>query len=245
MTGANSGIGYDTSYALANASPNNHVIMGARSSAKGLKALAELQARNPAGTLTFLELDITSDESIQAAAQNILSDFGVLDVLINNAGIYGAEGPVSRKNFQDVFNTNVFGTMLLTQALEPLLQKSADPRIVNVSSELGSITMRNDYSTKYTQVTGSTYRISKAALNMVTAALSYEYKEWDNPAKVWSYCPGYVVTNLTGEDDRQNRANQGAETSETSAQGILEIVKGDRDGNVKQFLAKRGVVHPW
>ncbi|EXA29124.1 hypothetical protein FOVG_19332 [Fusarium oxysporum f. sp. pisi HDV247] len=66
ITGANSGIGYDTSYALANDSPDNHIIMGARSSVKGLAALNEIQARKPAGTLSFLELDITSDESIKA-----------------------------------------------------------------------------------------------------------------------------------------------------------------------------------
>jgi hypothetical protein len=151
--GANSGIGFDTSYALANASPDNHVIMGARSSAKGLAALAEIQDRKPAGTLSFLELDITSDESIKAAAKKLSSAFGALDVLVNNAGISGKE-EVSRENFQTVFNTNVFGTMLLTQALEPLLQKSLAPQIINVSSVLGSITVRNDHSSAYTQVSG-------------------------------------------------------------------------------------------
>ncbi|KAH7118096.1 hypothetical protein B0J13DRAFT_652468 [Dactylonectria estremocensis] len=244
VTGANSGIGYDTSYALANASPDNHVIMGARSSAKGLAALTEIQARKPAGTLSFLELDITSDESIKAAVQKLASDFVILDVLVNNAGISGKE-EVSRENFHTVFDTNVFGTMLLTQALEPLLRKSLDPRIINVSSTLGSITLRNDHSSAYTQVTGETYRVSKAALNMITGIQAYQYKKWEHPAKVWSFCPGFVVTNLTGEEDRQNRIDQGAESSETSAQGITEIVRGDRDGEVNQFLTKRGEVFPW
>ncbi|KAH7353514.1 hypothetical protein B0T11DRAFT_320503 [Plectosphaerella cucumerina] len=244
VTGANSGIGFDTSYALANASPDNHVIMGARSSAKGLAALAEIQDRKPAGTLSFLELDITSDESIKAAAKKLSSAFGALDVLVNNAGISGKE-EVSRENFQTVFNTNVFGTMLLTQALEPLLQKSLAPQIINVSSVLGSITVRNDHSSAYTQVPGEVYRASKAALNMVTGIQAYQYKTWDHPAKVWSFCPGFVVTNLTGEEDRQNRMNQGAESSETSAVGIAEIVRGDRDADANQFLAKRGEVLPW
>jgi NAD(P)-dependent dehydrogenase (short-subunit alcohol dehydrogenase family) len=219
--------------------------MSARSSEKGLLALATIQARRPAGALSFLELDITSDESIEAAAQKITSDFGILDVLVNNAGIYGKEGKISRENFHTVLDTNVFGTMLLTQALQPILQKSLDPRIINVSSSLGSITLRNDHTSYYTQVTGETYRISKAALNMVTGIQSYQYSHWEHPAKVWAYCPGYVVSNLTGEEDRQNRIDQGAETSETSAQGIVEIVRGDRDDEENKFLTKRGEVYPW
>ncbi|KAH7242776.1 hypothetical protein BKA59DRAFT_457340 [Fusarium tricinctum] len=243
VTGANSGIGYDTSYALANDSPDNHIIMGARSSVKGLAALKEIQARQPAGTLSFLELDITSDESITAAVKKLESDFGVLDVLVNNAGISGKE-EISRENFHTLFDTNVFSTMLLTQALEHLLQKSRDPRIINVSSVLGSIADRNNYSSPYTQVEGETYRISKAALNMVTGIQAYKYKEWDHPAKVWSFCPGFVVTNLTAED-KQSKIDRGAESSETSAQGITEIVRGDRDDQVNQFLAKRGEVLSW
>ncbi|KAH6952289.1 hypothetical protein BKA56DRAFT_625813 [Ilyonectria sp. MPI-CAGE-AT-0026] len=243
ITGANSGIGYDTSYALANDSPDNHIIMGARSSVKGLAALNEIQARKPAGTLSFLELDITSDESIKAAAQKLESDFGALDVLVNNAGISGKE-EVSRENFHTVFDTNVFSTMLLTQALEHLLRKSRDPRIINISSVLGSITVRNDHSSPYTQVTGETYRVSKAALNMVTGIQAYKYKKWEHPAKVWSFCPGFVITNLTGED-KQSKIDRGAESSETSAQGITEIVRGDRDDEANQFLAKRGEVLPW
>ncbi|RKK33391.1 hypothetical protein BFJ69_g18735 [Fusarium oxysporum] len=134
--------------------------------------------------------------------------------------------------------------MLLTQALEHLLRKSRDPRIINVSSVLGSITVRNDHSSPYTQVTGETYRVSKAALNMVTGIQAYKFKEWEHPAKVWSFCPGFVVTNLTGED-KQSKIDRGAESSETSAQGITEIVRGDRDDEVNQFLAKRGEVLPW
>ncbi|EXA29126.1 hypothetical protein FOVG_19334 [Fusarium oxysporum f. sp. pisi HDV247] len=189
------------------------------------------------------EDDLDAGNLIKAAAQKLESDFGVLDVLVNNAGISGKE-EVSRENFHTVFDTNVFSTMLLTQALEHLLRKSRDPRIINVSSVLGSITVRNDHSSPYTQVTGETYRVSKAALNMVTGIQAYKYKEWEHPAKVWSFCPGFVVTNLTGED-KQSKIDRGAESSETSAQGITEIVRGDRDDEVNQFLAKRGEVLPW
>ncbi|KAL9941859.1 hypothetical protein ACHAO3_006617 [Verticillium nonalfalfae] len=245
ITGANSGIGYDTSYILANASADNHVIMTARSETKGRKALLEIEARIPAGTLSFLELDITSDDSIKAAAEQLAVKFDAIDVLVNNAGIYSHDGPVSREHLQEVFNTNVFGVMLLTQALEPLLKKSVDPRIINVSSSLGSINLRMDKSIREYHVTGEVYRMSKAALNMLTASLAYQYRTWEHPAKLWAFDPGYVVTNLAGEGDRQNKINNGAESAETSAQGILEMIRGDRDGEMDRFVAKQAKVHPW
>ncbi|CRJ80647.1 Short-chain dehydrogenase/reductase tropE like protein [Verticillium longisporum] len=245
ITGANSGIGYDTSYILANASADNHVIMAARSETKGRKSLLEIEARKPAGTLSFLELDITSDDSIKAATEQLTAKFAAIDVLVNNAGIYSQDGPVSREHLQEVFNTNVFGVLLLTQALEPLLKKSVDPRIINVSSSLGSITLRMDKSIREYHVTGEVYRMSKAALNMLTASLAYQYRTWEHPAKLWAFDPGYVVTNLAGEGDRQNKINNGAESAETSAQGILEVIRGDRDGEMDRFVAKQAKVHPW
>ncbi|KAM0275014.1 hypothetical protein ACHAQH_007663 [Verticillium albo-atrum] len=218
--------------------------MTARSSAKGLKALSEIQARKPAGTLSFLELDVASDDSIKAAVDSLVSDYAALDVLVNNAGIY-ADGHVTREQLQEVFNTNVFGAMLLTQALEPLLQKSLDPRIINVSSSLGSVTQRMDKTIGEYHVAGEVYRMSKAAMNMMTASQAFQYKTWEHPAKTWAFNPGYVVTNLTGEGNRQTRVTNGADSSETSAQGILEIVQVDRDGETDQFVARMGQVHPW
>ncbi|KAM0577992.1 hypothetical protein ACHAQF_000348 [Verticillium nonalfalfae] len=219
--------------------------MTARSETKGRKALLEIEARIPAGTLSFLELDITSDDSIKAAAEQLAVKFDAIDVLVNNAGIYSHDGPVSREHLQEVFNTNVFGVMLLTQALEPLLKKSVDPRIINVSSSLGSINLRMDKSIREYHVTGEVYRMSKAALNMLTASLAYQYRTWEHPAKLWAFDPGYVVTNLAGEGDRQNKINNGAESAETSAQGILEMIRGDRDGEMDRFVAKQAKVHPW
>lgn len=78
---------------------------------------------------------------------------------------------------------------------------------------------------------------------MASACMYMGYKSWG--AKVWSYCPGYVVTNLTGEGDRQNRIDSGAESSETSAIGLLEIVQGKRDAEVGLFVAKNGKQWGW
>ncbi|KAF2194681.1 NAD(P)-binding protein [Zopfia rhizophila CBS 207.26] len=242
ITGANAGIGYDTSYALAAASPNNHIIMAARNVEKGEKALKEIQARKPQGSLSLIQLDVTSDDSIAAATKKLTSDFGVIDVLVNNAGI-AMHGEPSREILRSTFETNVFGVMLLTQALLPLLKTSKDPRVINVSSGLGSITNRTDLNCDYYNLSADVYRMSKAALNMLSACQFFHCKDWG--CKIWAYCPGYVVTDLTGADERQLRIDTGADSSETSAQGILEIVEGKRDGEVNMFIGRYGQRYPW
>lgn len=208
--------------------------------------MSEIQARNPQGSLSFIELDITADLSIKGFVEKLTAEFGVLDVLVNNAGIVSLQSGTStpREILAHIFNTNVFGHVLLTQALEPLLKKSKDARIINVSSSLGSLTMANDPSSMYYKLAGGheDYRMTKAALNMMTANQNVGYSGW---ARAWAYCPGYVVTNLTGEQDRQNRVNTGAESSETSAQGILDIVDGKRDGETSVFVTRRGETFPW
>ncbi|KAL5313401.1 hypothetical protein ACEPPN_019134 [Leptodophora sp. 'Broadleaf-Isolate-01'] len=242
VTGANTGIGFDTTYALANANPNNHIILAARSAEKGSKALAEIEARKPAGSISLLELDITKDDSIAAAVAKITADFGVLDVLVNNAGVIPQTGD-RRTAYVTTLHTNSISPFLLTEAMVPLLQKSKDPRIINVSSCLGSVSERPRPDFQFYGVTEEGYRMSKAALNMATVCMSVNYKSWG--AKVWAFCPGYVVTDLTGEEDRQNRINQGAESSETSAAGIVEIAEGKRDGEPDVLLARYGKTWDW
>ena len=217
--------------------------MSARSVERGEKALAEVRSRNPIGTLSFLQLDITSDASINAAAEALSEPFGVIDVLINNAGI-ATSAPLSRQTLATTFDTNLYGAVLLTHALEPLLQRSKDPYIINVTSGLGSVAKRLDHSYAFTETTANEYRMSKAALNMFTATLSWEYKDWEVQPKVFAYCPGFVITNLSGEEDRENRRNQGAESPETSAQGILGIVNGSRDGD-SHHMINRDESIPW
>ncbi|KAF2120387.1 short chain dehydrogenase [Lophiotrema nucula] len=242
ITGGNNGIGYDTVAALSSADANNHIILAARSEERGLKALEELKARKPAGTISFVKLDVTDDSSIAAAAAQVEKEFGRLDVLVNNAGI-AITKPTDREVFRQTFETNVYGPALLTDALAPLLKKSKDPRIINVSSGLGSIAKRADPKDDYYSTAADPYRMSKAALNMLTTCQSYNYK--DDGFKVWTYCPGFVITDLTGKDHRKWREENGADSSETSAQGILEIVEGKRDGEVNCFVQRYGKQFPW
>jgi NAD(P)-dependent dehydrogenase (short-subunit alcohol dehydrogenase family) len=243
ITGASSGVGLDTAYVLAAASPNNHAIMGVRNISKGEKCIQELQQRKPQGTLSLLELDLTSDSSIDAAAKQIEEKFGRIDVLINNAGIAHKRPFPTRADLRAIFETNVFGPAILTHALTPLLKASAAPKIINVTSELGSIFDRSDPTAQSYQVPWNDYRMSKAALNMLTAIQYKEFQEFG--CKVWAFCPGFVVTNLSGEEDRQWRVDSGGESSETSAEGILEIVEGKRDAEVGTFITKYGKSYQW
>jgi NAD(P)-dependent dehydrogenase (short-subunit alcohol dehydrogenase family) len=211
---------------------------------KGQKCLTEVQSRNPQGTVSLLELDISSDASISAAAKTLSADFGRLDVLINNAGISARPDPgLPRAKILEIYNTNAVGPMLLTEALTPLLKASSNPRVINVSSVLGSVTERFDPKSGAYNSPWDAYRMSKAALNMATACQHKALGQFG--CKVWAFCPGFVITNLSGEADRQWRKDNGGESSETSAQGILEIVEGKRDSEVGTFIARYGKSYRW
>lgn len=248
VTGANSGIGYDTALFLARADSRNHVIIGARNEQRGLAALRKLEALKLKGSLSFLKLDVASDESILHATREIKADFDKLDVLVNNAGIFVLDPP-TRAAMRETFEVNVFGPVILTDAVASLLQKSDDPRIINVSSGLGSIGARLDSRDDYYLHPGDAYRMSKAALNMASANQKFKYR--NENFKIWSYCPGFVVTDIVlgdaarGEESRRKRKEAGAESSETSAQGILDIVEGKRDVEMDLFVQRYGETWPW
>lgn len=121
--------------------------------------------------LTVLSYIVTDQASIKAAVSQISTDFGRLDVLINNAGII-VRNPNFLENLRTVFETNTFGPAVVTEAFLPLLEKSRDGRLVYVSSGLGSMTMRSDPSAPYYQLPGTTYRMSKAALNSTSPFLA-------------------------------------------------------------------------
>lgn len=247
-SGANGGIGFDTAALLASVSPHNHVLVGSRNTTKGEAALKEIQDRNPKGTASLVQLDVDDDESISAAVQHIKHEFGRLDVLVNNAGIcketYDGQWP-SRDFLRAEFETNVFGATILSAALLPLLRQSKSPRIINVSSGLGSISRclaTPDKSPYGVIVRVPGYRMTKSALNMLTA---YQYQQLKGEGfKVWSFCPGFVITDV-GKDREARKNMAGCDSSETSAQGILEIIEGQRDGEVGQFLQRYGKRYDW
>ncbi|SEM27233.1 NAD(P)-dependent dehydrogenase, short-chain alcohol dehydrogenase family [Pseudoxanthomonas sp. GM95] len=194
VTGANKGIGLGLVKQLANAGWT--VYLGSRDAARGHAARDSL----PAGLdIRVLALDVTDARALQAATDTVQQGSGKLDVLINNAGIALDVEPPSKATLESLrgtFETNVFGPVLVTQAMLPLLRAGTLKRIVNVSSELGSATLHGDPNFKYAFVNGLSYCSSKSALNAFTVLLSKEL--YAEGFAVNAVNPGYTATDLNG-----------------------------------------------
>ncbi len=140
ISGANKGIGFEIARGLG--AKKIKVLMGARDQARGQAAVEKLKAEG--ADARFIKLDVTDSGTIQHAAEWIEKEFGRLDILVNNAGIgdMGAKpSGASLARVREIYETNLFGPMAMTQAFLPLLKKSKHGRIVNVSSGLGSLTL--------------------------------------------------------------------------------------------------------
>ncbi|MBW4690020.1 MAG: SDR family oxidoreductase [Komarekiella atlantica HA4396-MV6] len=192
VTGANRGIGLEVTRQLAHKGMT--VILGARDLEKG-KAAAETLLES--GLKIFpRKLDVTDQESINKLAAQVEEEFGRLNVLVNNAGIlYDTWQQASNANFDTVyeaFETNIFGAWRMCKAFIPLMRRSKHGRIVNVSSEVGSLTSMGSSTPGYS--------VSKAALNALTRTLATELK--DTSILVNSACPGWVATEMGGAGGR-------------------------------------------
>lgn len=212
ITGANKGIGFEVARQIAKAGWT--VLAGARNEELGRQAAAKLQAEGL--DVHFIHIDLTAKETAATAAATIQNQFGKLDLLVNNAGIAPAgDGPPSKVNAEVAeiaMRTNFIGSVAVTQAMLPLLQSASKPQIINVSSELGSVSQHNDPNWKYAPVKVLAYCASKAALNMFTVQLAYEFR--DGNLAVNSVNPGYTATDLN--------ANSGPQSVE---EGSAEIVR--------------------
>jgi len=186
ITGANKGIGFEMARQLGKAGVT--VALAARDPQKGEAAAAAL--RGEGLDVQFLKLDVTKSEDYPAAAAALEQKFGGLDILINNAGINGAD-------LHGTFETNFFAQVALTDALLPLLKKSAAGRIVNMSSILGSQTLHSDPKSPIYDFKSLAYDASKTALNSFTIHLAYDLK--DTKIKVNSAHPGWVKTDMGGD----------------------------------------------
>lgn len=241
ITGGNNGIGL-AACELFSTQPGYHCIMASRSLEKGQQALSSLKSSHPSADISLVQLDVTSDTSIAAAVEHVKSTHGGrLDVLINNAGICPVE--FSRELLRECFETNSVSPGLVTQAFAPLLLRSSEPRLVYVSSVLGSITTRGVPDDLAYAADFKAYRMSKAALDMLVACDAWEYR---GKVKVFAFCPGYVISDLAGM--RQAKEEQGvAKTPDTSARGLLAIAGGKRDGEQGKFVhgEEAGNVYPW
>ncbi len=201
ITGANKGIGFEVARQIAQA--GWIVLAAARNPQLGTEAAARLQAEGL--DVHFIQIDLDAPETAAAAAESIRRQFGRLDLLINNAAIAGdGDGPPSAVDLgavESVMRTNYTGTVAVTQAMLPLLEQAGKAQIINVSSELGSVILHNDPNWKYAPVKLLAYCASKAALNMFTVQLAYEFR--DRKLAVNSVNPGYTATDLN-----QNRGTR-------------------------------------
>jgi NAD(P)-dependent dehydrogenase (short-subunit alcohol dehydrogenase family) len=234
ITGATSGIGFATAEALASEPYKYHVLLGARNAGKGAEKVAVLQKKGL--PVDLIPIDVTSDSSIEVAAAEVASKYGHLDVLINNAGIClerTSDGaPMTREMYQETFNTNVFGAGMTTEAFIPLLKKSTKvPRIVFVTSSLGSLGRKAEGTHVSSKREFPIYRSSKAAINILCLHYTIIFK--DAGWKVNTCDPGRVITNLIGDAPEhliQAALASGAVMPDIGATNSIRLATLDKNG---------------
>ncbi|UIR57172.1 SDR family oxidoreductase [Sphingobacterium sp. SRCM116780] len=229
VTGANKSIGFEVVKQLAQ--KGIYVYLGSRNLENGMEAVDKLKAEG-LNNVEAIQLDITDDESVKNARLEIGRKTKVLDILINNAGIYGGYTQTALDatidQFKATYDANVYGVVRVTQAFIDLLKKSSEPRIVNVSSSQGSITLHSDPAYKYYDYKGVVYLSSKSAMNMFTVVLAYELK--DTAFKINAVCPGFTKTDFNG--------HRGPGSIEDAGKRIVKYALIDKDGATGKFFSE-------
>lgn len=235
ITGANKGIGFEAARQLAQL--NHFVYLGSRDKENGLNAVRKL---NDMGitNVDVLVIDIADINSVRLAMQELESKISSLDILINNAGIAG-EQPQDfvtgdMENLRRIFDTNFFGTVQTTREFLPLLKKADGAAIINVSSEVGSLTLRTQAGRNTNRDKYNAYGASKTALNAFTVMLANELH--DTGITVNSVTPGYTATDLNHF--------QGAKTAEQGALPIVKLATETSRDIIAKFFKDGGGV-PW
>lgn len=240
ITGANKSIGFETARQLLQ--QGYYVYLGSRDMKKGQQAVSQLQSEG-LHQVAVIEIDVDDIESIKAARAVLGQKTQALDVLINNAGILGGmqQPPLETdiSIFKQVFETNFFGVIAVTQAFIDLLRQSPEPRIVNVTSGLGSLTLQNDPTWKHYVVKPACYVPSKAALNAYTIVLAYNLR--DTSFKVNAVDPGYTATDFND--------HSGPGTVPDAAAKVVKAAMLGPDGPTGQFYSDDNVpatgISPW
>ena len=243
VTGANQGVGKQVVKELVGAGET--VFLGSRDLARGEAAAAEIGP----GAVP-LQIDVTDAASIAAAAARVEREFGRLDLLVNNAGISNVGGSdrtpeensarskastASLDEVRAVWEVNVFGVLAVYQAMLPLLRKGVDPRIVNVSSGVGSLTANADPSYPYHSMFGPVYPASKAAENAMALAMMVELESTD--IKVNLVSPGYTSTAL-------NNFN-GTDSIEDGSREVVRVALLGPEGPTGTFTRWEDSPIPW
>jgi NAD(P)-dependent dehydrogenase (short-subunit alcohol dehydrogenase family) len=240
ITGANKGIGLETARQLLR--KGFYVFIGSRQKSNGQEASEQLKVEG-FSNFEIIQIDVTDDHSVQQARAEIGSKIQALDVLINNAGISGVKVDengsflpetwtaqnASIDTFKQVYETNVYGVVRVTQAFLDLLSKAREPRIVMVSSSVGSLTLQSDTSWPgYDMSKFAVYGSSKSALNMYGIHLAYELR--NTPFRINMVDPGYTKTDFN--------YNMGFSPVETAAARITKYALIGQDGPTGKFFSE-------
>ncbi len=189
ITGANRGMGYETCRQLARQGLT--VILTSRDRQNGVLAVEQLQQEGY--DVAFYQLDVTDPESVDEVRNWVENEYGRLDVLVNNAGVYPDEGvsvfAISLDTLRDTFSVNTFGPFMMCQAFVPMMMANDYGRIVNVSSGYGAITQMGGYT--------AAYKMSKVSLNALTRIVASETRRYN--IKVNAADPGWVATDMGGK----------------------------------------------
>jgi NAD(P)-dependent dehydrogenase (short-subunit alcohol dehydrogenase family) len=233
ITGANKSIGFETARQLGRA--GYRIWLGSRDDARGRQATETLAAEGL--DVRALAIDVTSDASVQAAADQVARADGRLDILINNAGIPGDSGSPTTQSIDDirtVYETNVFGPIRVTQAFLPLLRSSEAASVVMVTSGLGSLGWLSDPAHPFYGVNILGYNSLKTALNAVTVSLAKALR--DDGIRVNATDPGYTATDFNN--------HSGYRTVEQAAAGIAWLATLGADGPTGRFFFEKTEA-PW
>ncbi|MDB5615559.1 MAG: short-chain dehydrogenase/reductase [Devosia sp.] len=243
VTGANQGVGLQLTKELVASGAT--VLLGSRNLERGIAAAAEVGA----GAVP-IQIDVTDLASIAAAAERIRSEFGRLDLLVNNAGISNARtGKVTMADYagtsaasvvsidevRAIWDTNVFGVLAVYQAMLPLLRLSTDARIVNVSSGVGSLAANADPAFPYRSIYAPGYAASKTALNGITLAMMIELE--GSGIKVNLVSPGFTSTALNNFE--------GTESIEDGSREVVRVALLGPDGPSNTFTGWNDSTIPW
>ncbi|WP_194918590.1 SDR family NAD(P)-dependent oxidoreductase [Catenulispora rubra] len=222
ITGANKGLGHEAAWRLIGL--GHTVLLGARDAQLGQVAADALGAR-------FVQIDVTDDASVTAAAADVAGHEGRIDVLINNAGIHGPfgdPGSLTGAGALAVLDTNVAGAVRTISAFLPLLRKSADPAIVNVSSGMGSLSFTHDPERVESKVVAPLYCASKAALTMLTT----QYAKALPDIRINAADPGYTATDLND--------NRGFQTVTEGTDAIVALATEGPGAGSGRFVDREG-----
>ncbi|BBA96972.1 putative short chain dehydrogenase [Actinacidiphila reveromycinica] len=224
ITGANKGLGREAARRLV--ALGHTVLLGARDRERGEEAAAALGARH-------VPIDVTDDASVAAAASDVASREGRIDVLVNNAGVHGPFGDPGGLTATDalaVLDVNVVGVVRTTTAFLPLLRRSHDPAIINVSSGMGSLALTHDPSRPESGVVAPLYTASKAALTMLTT----QYAKGLPGIRVNAVDPGYTATDLNG--------HSGPQTVTEGTDAVVALATEGPGAGSGRFVARDGEI---